>query len=54
MREGPTTSLREGGTVIDYEDEDPEIRIRFEEALRREGVPCKMPAVTYRSDPIIV
>lgn len=54
MREGPTTSLREGGTVIDYEDEDPEIRKRFEGALGRERVPCRMPPVNYRNDPIIV
>jgi quercetin dioxygenase-like cupin family protein len=51
-REATTKSLREGGTVIEYDDEDPEIRKRFEEALKREGIPCKMPAVTYRSDPI--
>ena len=53
-REGPTKSLREGGTVIEYEDEDPEIRRGFEEALRRDGSPCRMPSVTYRTDPIII
>ena len=43
-----TTSIREGGALIDYEDEDPEIRRRFEEALSKEGVECKMPPVVYR------
>jgi quercetin dioxygenase-like cupin family protein len=47
-RDGVTTSLREGGTVIDYEDEDPQIRREFEEALKRNGVPCGMPPVAYR------
>ena len=42
------TSVREGGTMIDYEDEDPEIRRRFEEALAEEGVERTMPKVTYR------
>ena len=41
-------SSREGGNVIDYEDEDPEIRRQFEEELRRDGVECTMPPVTYR------
>lgn len=49
-REGPTTSLREGGTVIEYEDEDPEIRNRFEAALRKDGVQSRMPPVKYRDD----
>jgi hypothetical protein len=39
---------REGGTLIDYEDEDPEIRRRFQEALKKEGVECQMPPVVYR------
>ena len=41
-------SVREGGTLVEFEDEDPEIRRRFEEALRKEGVECSMPPVTYR------
>ena len=45
----PTTiSIREGGALIEYEDEDPEIRRRFEEALKRQGVECTMPPVVYR------
>lgn len=33
---------REGGHQIEYEDEDPQIRQRFEEALAREGVESRM------------
>jgi hypothetical protein len=33
--------------MIEYEDEDPEFRRRFEEALKHEGVPSKMPPVSY-------
>jgi hypothetical protein len=40
--------LRQGGTMIDYEDEDPQIRKEFEDSLKREGVACKMPAMNYR------
>lgn len=53
-REGPTTSLREGGTLIEYEDEDPEIRRAFDAALKKNGVQNRMPPVTYRTDPIII
>ena len=41
-------SDREGGTLLEYEDEDPEVRRYFEEALKKEGVESKMPPVTYR------
>jgi hypothetical protein len=41
-RGGPTKSMREGGTVIDYGDEDPEIRRFFEEQLKKNGVPSRM------------
>lgn len=44
--------VREGGVLIDYEDEDPEVRRYFIEANRKEGVECTMPPVTYRSDPV--
>jgi mannose-6-phosphate isomerase-like protein (cupin superfamily) len=44
--------VREGGVLIDYEDEDPEVRRYFIEANRREGVECDMPPVTYRTDPV--
>jgi mannose-6-phosphate isomerase-like protein (cupin superfamily) len=42
--------VREGGPLIDYEDEDPEVRPYFIEANRKEGVECTMPPVTYRTD----
>ena len=42
-------SEREGGTLLEYEDEDPEVRRRFEETLKREGVESQMAPVTYRS-----
>jgi hypothetical protein len=29
--------------LIEYEDEDPEIRRRFEEELRKNGAVCQMP-----------
>ncbi len=41
-------SALEGGTLIEYEDEDPEIRGRFEERLKQEGVKSQMPPVAYR------
>jgi quercetin dioxygenase-like cupin family protein len=37
-RKGVLTSTREGGTMIEYEDEDPAIRPDYEEALRLNGV----------------
>lgn len=45
--DGTTTSIKEGGTLIEYEDEDPEIRRMFESRLKEAGVPCQMPEVTY-------
>ena len=41
-------SGKEGGTLIDYEDEDPQIRRDFEEILSQKGVELKMPPVTLR------
>jgi quercetin dioxygenase-like cupin family protein len=41
-------SYREGGTLIDYEDEDPQIRKDFEEAVKQKGSSLEMPPVTYR------
>jgi len=49
---GPHVTTRgqdEGGTVLDYEDEDPEVRRRFREALKREGVENQMPDEVYES-----
>jgi len=45
--EGTTTSIKDGGTMIEYEDEDPEIRRRFEAKLKRAGITCEMPQVSY-------
>lgn len=42
------TTQRQGGRTIDYPDEDPEIRRRFLEALKREGVECTMPDELYQ------
>ena len=47
-REGVRTGTREGGTLIEYEDEDPQIGRDYEIALRRVGVPLQMPAFIYR------
>ena len=41
-------SIKEGGTLIDYEDEDPQIRKDFAETLRQKGIEFKMPPVSYR------
>ncbi len=39
QREGAIVSTRQGGTMIDFEDEDPEIPRQYREALARAGVP---------------
>jgi oxalate decarboxylase/phosphoglucose isomerase-like protein (cupin superfamily) len=41
-------SMREGGTLIEYEDEDPQIRKDFEAAISKHGIECAMPPVQYR------
>ena len=35
------TSIREGGTLIEYEDEDPQFRVDFEAAIKKLGVPLR-------------
>ncbi len=47
-RAGVRTSTREGGTLIEYEDEDPEIRSDYITGLRAEGIALQMPQVSYR------
>lgn len=42
---GVVESIKEGGTMIKYEDEDPQIRRDFEAALREAGVSSQMPPV---------
>ncbi|MFC2060227.1 cupin domain-containing protein [Chloroflexota bacterium] len=46
--EGTRTSTLEGGTLIEYKDEDPEIRIRFEAVLKQDGVQSNMPPEVYQ------
>ena len=41
--EGVFTSVKEGGTLIEYEDEDLEIRWMYEAALKGTGVSFTMP-----------
>ena len=41
------TSIREGGTLIEYEDEDPQIRKDFEASIKKVGVPMEMPQFNY-------
>ena len=47
MESATSKSIREGGTLIDYEDEDPEIRRQFEAALAERGVACDMPRFVH-------
>jgi oxalate decarboxylase/phosphoglucose isomerase-like protein (cupin superfamily) len=41
--DGTLTSIKEGGTLIEYEDEDPAIRANFDKALKKTGVASTMP-----------
>jgi oxalate decarboxylase/phosphoglucose isomerase-like protein (cupin superfamily) len=43
QEDGAFIPIQKGGTLIEYEDEDPEIRRRFEYALKRTGAICHMP-----------
>jgi oxalate decarboxylase/phosphoglucose isomerase-like protein (cupin superfamily) len=43
--DGAITSIKKGGTMIEYEDEDPEIRRRFESELKKKGIRCEMPPI---------
>jgi mannose-6-phosphate isomerase-like protein (cupin superfamily) len=46
-REGVRTNTREGGTLLEYEDEDPQIRRDYEAALSTTAVSMEMPPVVY-------
>ena len=46
-KEGVRTSTRQGGTLIEYEDEDPQIRQDFAAALKSNGVSMEMPQFNY-------
>ena len=41
-------SYKQGGTLIEYHDEDPEVRRDFEAELAKKSIECKMPAVARR------
>jgi len=43
------TAIRDGGTLIEYDEEDPEIRRNYEDTLKKAGVQCQMPAVVGSS-----
>ena len=43
--EGVYINVKQGGTLIEYADEDPHIRRHYEEEMEKNGVPCEMPAV---------
>ena len=38
IRAGVYTSVKQGGTLIEYDDEDPEIRHTYYKELERKGV----------------
>lgn len=42
IRAGVYTSVRQGGTLIEYEDEDPAIRTTYEHELARKGISLDM------------
>jgi len=44
----PTVSEREGGTIMEYEDEPPEVRAMYEAELAKEGIPLRMEAIQRR------
>jgi mannose-6-phosphate isomerase-like protein (cupin superfamily) len=46
---GIRTSVREGGTLIEYEDEDPQIRRDYDAIIREQGIILQMPSVSYRA-----
>jgi hypothetical protein len=47
---GVYVSYRKGGTLIEYADEDPRIRIDYEEALKATKIKSRMPAFDYNND----
>ena len=47
---GVYISYREGGTLIEYEDEDPKIKVDYEQILSEAGIESKMPEFSYSSD----
>jgi gentisate 1,2-dioxygenase len=47
---GVYVSYRQGGTLIEYEDEDPFIKPDYERRLKALGIESKMPDFTYNPD----
>lgn len=45
QEDGVYLTAKEGGTLIDYDEEDPEIGRRYEAALKKSGVASQMPPV---------
>lgn len=45
---GVFISVKEGGTLIEYEDEDPEIRRIYQEELKQRGISFNMPPIGTR------
>ena len=48
IREGVDASTKEGGTLIEYEDEDPRIRRDYAAELNQQGISLQMASVNYR------
>lgn len=48
-KEGNLVSTREGGTLIEYDDEDPEIKRMFASECARNGVKVDMPGTATRA-----
>jgi quercetin dioxygenase-like cupin family protein len=46
-KEGVRRSIHEGGTLIEYEDEDPQIRRDFESTITKAAIPMEMPQFNY-------
>jgi oxalate decarboxylase/phosphoglucose isomerase-like protein (cupin superfamily) len=44
--DGVYIDVKRGGTLINYEDEDPHIRKHYEEEMKRKGAPSEMPALS--------
>ena len=44
----PTVSEKEGGHIMEHEDEPPEVRTMYEADLAKEGIPLMMPPIQRR------
>ena len=43
-----TTGTEEGGDMIEYENEDPQVRQMYEEELKKAGMELQMPPVSQK------